>query len=113
MRSEAALQALVVGVAQLYGWAHYHTHDSRRSDEGWPDLVLCRPPRLVVVELKGVRTRVTPEQQAWLARLQGCGVDARLVRPADAAALVEELSDGRAALGASGLVVHLPAVRRG
>jgi hypothetical protein len=49
MRSEAALQALVVGVAQLYGWAHYHTHDSRRSDEGWPDLVLCRPPRLVVV----------------------------------------------------------------
>lgn len=110
--SEAQLQALVVGVAQLYGWAHYHTHDSRRSDEGWPDLVLCKPPRLLVLELKGVRTPVTVAQLAWLARLQCCGLDARLVRPADAAALVAELSDGQAELSLTGTLLHLPKPRR-
>ena len=39
---EADFQAQVVKLALLLGWKVYHTHDSRRSREGFPDLILIR-----------------------------------------------------------------------
>lgn len=42
----------VVDAARLNGWLVYHTHDSRRSAEGFPDLVMLRLSRMVVAELK-------------------------------------------------------------
>jgi hypothetical protein len=56
-------------LARLYGWMEYHTHDSRRSTSGFPDLVLLRPPRLIFAELKTPKGRVTPEQEVWLQAL--------------------------------------------
>lgn len=67
--SEAAFQEQVLALARLYQWRCYHTHDSRRSQPGFPDLVMVRPPRLVFAELKTEKGRVGREQAAWLAAL--------------------------------------------
>lgn len=91
--SEAVLQAHVLHLAALGGWRAYHTHDSRRSHRGFPDLVLVRPgvpgPQLVFAELKSSTGRATPEQTEWLGDLgqveecTGGVVLARLWRPQD------------------------------
>ncbi|MCC6312227.1 MAG: hypothetical protein IT345_15125, partial [Trueperaceae bacterium] len=60
---ERDFQALVVQLARLRGWRVYHTFDSRRSPAGFPDLVLARPPRLVIAELKSEKGRVADEQR--------------------------------------------------
>lgn len=81
---EADFQAAVVELAQLTGWLVYHCNDARRSTPGWPDLALCRPPRLLLVELKTTRGRLRPEQRVWLAALTECtGVEVAVWRPAD------------------------------
>ena len=91
--SERQFQAAVIEYAKLNGWLVYHTHDSRRSAAGFPDLVLCRPPRLVLAELKkGHRTRPTQAQCRWLRELNRCsGVEAHLWRPGDWASIEETL----------------------
>lgn len=85
--SEAAWQAQVTAIAAMYGWASYHTHDSRRSTSGFPDLVLVKPPRLVVVELKRDRPAgraPTAEQLRWLRLFAAAGAEAAVWRPVDA-----------------------------
>jgi hypothetical protein len=91
--NERAFQQQVLGLARLCGWSWYHTHDSRRSPAGFPDLVLCKPPRLLVVELKSQAGRVRPEQAVWLDALRRCGVDARLWRPGDWAEIERTLKE--------------------
>jgi hypothetical protein len=83
--TEKQLQAQVVQLAQLGGWRTYHTHDSRRSAPGFPDLVLVRPPRLVFAELKSENGRIRPEQEMWLEALAGCAEapESHLWRPRD------------------------------
>lgn len=68
--TEAHFQTQVVQLATLYGWRGYHTHDSRRSQPGFPDLVLVRGPELIFAELKTDTGRVRPEQAEWLAALR-------------------------------------------
>lgn len=80
--SEKAFQAQVVALARLLGWTCYHTHDSRRSTAGFPDLVLVRE-RVVFVELKSESGRPTAEQSRWLDLLRQAGAQAYLWRPAD------------------------------
>lgn len=79
--SERDFQQQVVDLARLFGYFVYHTHDSRRSEAGWPDLTLCRPPRLIFAELKTERGKVRPAQQQWLDALRGAGQEAYLWRP--------------------------------
>ena len=67
--TEKAFQAQVVELARLCGWKAYHTFDSRRSDPGFPDLVLVREKELVIAELKADRGKTTPAQDAWIAAL--------------------------------------------
>lgn len=95
-QSEAAFQQQVLQLAGFYGWSlQYHTRDSRGSHKGWPDLVLCRPPEILFVELKGEKTRVTVEQKQWLAALTACGLETHLWRPSDFDELHERLARGR------------------
>ena len=76
--------AQVVALAQSMGWERYHTWSSIHSPRGWPDEALCRPPRLVLAELKTETGRVTPAQRRWLALLGACpGVECYLWRPRD------------------------------
>lgn len=82
--TEAQFQRQVIDLARIFGWQHYHPTLSRWSARGWPDLVLCRPPRLLLAELKRENGKSTPEQDAWLALLRACpGVETYLWRPSD------------------------------
>lgn len=81
--SEKAWQEQVLELAGYYRWEHFHVYDSRRSDPGWPDLVLVRPPELVFVELKTDRGRLRAAQTAWLERLAACGQEVYVWRPSD------------------------------
>jgi hypothetical protein len=79
--SERQFQDSVVELATRLGWAVYHTHDSRRSQCGWPDLAIIRSPRLLIRELKREGEKPTAEQAWWLDALRQCGVDAGIWWP--------------------------------
>lgn len=63
---EKVFQEQVVQLARHCGWLVYHTYDARRSEKGFPDLVMVRGARVVVAELKSASGRVTPEQMRWI-----------------------------------------------
>lgn len=82
--TEAQFQAAVIEYASLRGWMHFHAYDSRRSEPGFPDLVLARGGSLIFAELKTATGRVSAAQRAWLNRLSNViGVYACLWRPSD------------------------------
>ncbi len=82
--SEKHFQQQVVELAGYCGWLCYHTHDSRRSAPGFPDLVLVRAPVVLFAELKSESGRLRPAQKGWLEALGRCEVAAaRLWRPSD------------------------------
>jgi len=73
----------------------------RRSVEGFPDLVLVRPPaggggrgRVVFAELKVGRARPTVAQEAWLEGLRLAGQEAYVWWPEQEAEIVEVLRAG-------------------
>lgn len=70
--SEGDLQTNVVDCARKLGGLVYHTHDSRRSAKGFPDLVIVFPRTgaLAFIELKSADGMPTSEQRQWLAALQ-------------------------------------------
>lgn len=94
---EAVLQAQIEQLARTLGWLVYHTHDSRRSQAGFPDLVLvhARQRRVLWRELKTQKGRVRPEQRDWLDALTRAGEDAAIWRPSDLieGRVTQELSD--------------------
>ncbi len=81
--TERQLQDAILDAARVLGWQHrYHTHDSRRSAPGFPDLVLLRPPQIVVAELKTERGRLTGDQIGWLAAFEAVpGIEVFVWRP--------------------------------
>ena len=86
--TERDLQSAVVKLARTLGGLVYHTHDSRRSAPGFPDLVIVFPRTgaLLFAELKTATGKVTDEQDEWLRALAVRGV-AFVWRP-------EHLTDG-------------------
>ena len=80
--TEREWQAEVVAIARSTGWTTYHTHDSRRSEPGWPDLALVRE-RLVLAELKTDTGRISAHQERWLSLLSQAGVETYVWRPSD------------------------------
>lgn len=77
----------------------YHTHDSRNSQPGYPDVTLVHPrrQRLMLVELKRDGEYPTIEQRLWLAALRCVQeaapdvVSVRLYRPRDWPEIVRDL----------------------
>lgn len=88
--TEAGFQRWCLDLALTLGWRVYHTHDSRRSEPGFPDLVLVRE-RVLFREVKTQQGRMRPEQQTWLDLLTKAGADAKVWRPADRRSILEEL----------------------
>lgn len=82
--NEKDFMAQVIALSKLFSWESYHTQFSIRSARGWPDLSLCRPPRLILAELKSDAGKLTAAQERWLDLLGQCpGVEVYLWRPAD------------------------------
>lgn len=83
--TEREFQTMLVQYARLCGWLTYHTFDSRRSDPGFPDLVMVRlgdrgahrptqrDDRIIIAELKRERGRVSVAQTLWLEALTHTG----------------------------------------
>jgi len=80
--SEAQWQATVLDLAKRLGWDWYHTHDSRRSLPGFPDLVLLRE-RVIFAELKTMRGRLSNFQLGWHRGLRNAGAEVYVWRPSD------------------------------
>lgn len=83
--SEAELQSAVIARARALGWRWYHTHDSRRSPGGFPDLVLVNAARgrLIFAELKREGGRFRPGQEEWLSDLRRAHGGVYVWRPSD------------------------------
>jgi hypothetical protein len=82
--TEKQFQRQVIQLAAHCGWEPYHTYDSRRSQPGFPDLVLAHPKRgLLFVELKTDTGRLTKDQDRWRLVLLRAGADVRVWRPRD------------------------------
>ena len=90
--------AAIIELAQLTQWLVYHTYDSRRSQAGFPDLVLAKADKLIFAELKTAKGVVRPAQKTWLNILASMAVDQSKVqvylwRPADWDAIETILTD--------------------
>ena len=91
--SEDDLLRAVLDLARLTGWMCHHCRPAQvrngkwvtpiQGDPGFPDLILAKPGRLVVAELKSARGRVTPVQAEWLDAFAGTAVEVFVWRPAD------------------------------
>lgn len=67
--TEKAFMEAVIDYLRLRSWQVYHTHDSRRSAPGFPDICAVRGPRLAFIECKVGKNRPTAAQHEWLAAL--------------------------------------------
>lgn len=91
--SERSWQGTVLDLFRFHGWRCYHTHDSRRSAAGFPDLVCVHPQRgCVFCELKRETGRLSPSQTEWLDALSAAGQRVFVLRPSswrDAVAIAQ------------------------
>lgn len=80
---EEAFRQQVRGIARSFGWMMYHTYDSRRSDPGFPDEVMVHPRRnrVLFVEFKNEKGKVTDAQWKWLNALALGGQEVAVWRP--------------------------------
>ncbi len=92
--SERDLQRNIEREAMKFGWElTYHTYDSRRSKEGFPDLVMVRPPRVIFAELKSddKQAKLSDPQKEWAEALLQCPVEYYLWRPENLEAIMQAL----------------------
>jgi hypothetical protein len=80
---EQGLRRILKDLPQILA---YHTRDSRRSPEGFPDWCLVGR-RVMFRELKTAKGKLTAPQQTWLMQLKAAHADAAVWRP-------EQLLDG-------------------
>ena len=108
--TENEFQTQVISLARLLGWkvAHFRSVRVQRANgsirwqtpvqgdgAGFPDLILVRGSRLLVVELKVPPNKCTPEQEDWLEAFRNAGREVFVWTPADWPQI--ELSLGKAA----------------
>lgn len=84
-------QRTVRDLARTLGWRRaYHTFDSRRSDTGFPDLVLVRD-RVIFLELKRETGTTTQAQRDWITALHHAQAEVYVARPRHLQALATVL----------------------
>ena len=90
--SEADFQRAVTDALGLLGWRYCHQRPARTSrgwrtaisgDAGCPDLTCVRGDKILWLELKTEKGRLTQEQAKWLAALGSAGGSVHVVRPSD------------------------------
>jgi hypothetical protein len=93
--TEEDCQQQIIDLAGFYRWdRRYHTHDSRRSVGGFPDLVMVhvRDKRVIFAEIKAMKGKLSPEQLAWLWDLATAGAEVYVFHPANWNLVVDVLS---------------------
>lgn len=87
--SERDYQQQIIDLARSLGYRVKHDMPARTkngkwvtpvTETGWPDLVMWRPPRLLMAEIKGPKTELTPIQHDTIVQLVACGVEVWLWR---------------------------------
>jgi len=93
MITEKQLREQVRDLCKVFGWKFYFTWTSIHSPRGMPDLILCKPPRLIFAELKTEKGQISDKQQEWLDLLDECGgnIERYVWRPGDIKNIVEIL----------------------
>jgi len=80
---EKSFQSRVIALAKRNGWRGiYHTHDSRKSQKGFPDLVLTRE-RVIFIECKSDDGELTADQLNWRDWLLAAKAEWYCLRPRD------------------------------
>ena len=97
LESEAELQDKVIQLAKLTGWkvAHFRNVKVLKADgtvryqlpvqadgKGFVDLVLVKH-KVLWVELKSQKGKLSPEQKDWIDALRNAGQEVYLFRPDD------------------------------
>ena len=71
--TEAEFQANVIDLAKTLGWRIHHDRGDYRQciagDPGFPDLVLAKDGRVLFLELKSEKGKMTEAQGAWFGDL--------------------------------------------
>ena len=80
---ESELQSKVKKLARTLQWRVYHTNDSRRSEAGFPDLVMVRHGKIIFAELKKQDGKLSIDQELWLQALSRCEVKVWIWKPSD------------------------------
>jgi len=96
--TENEFQQQIIDYARMNGWRIFHAQTSRiqRKDgsvyyatagiadsKGFPDLILLRDGRIVVVEVKAEKGKCSPEQLDWLNAWDMTEADMYVWRPSD------------------------------
>lgn len=89
---EKQFQAAVVREAEKRGWRVYHTHDSRKSRKGYPDITAWRE-RVLFAELKTEDGALTADQANTIEDLRAAGAEVHLWRPDDWPAILATLAE--------------------
>jgi hypothetical protein len=95
--TERDFQQIVTDLCDWLRLPWYHTHDSRRSNAGFPDLVIVGKSAIIFAELKSATGRVTPAQTEWYRHLFEAGQHVYLWRPEDIydiKSILEKLAKG-------------------
>lgn len=79
--TEEQLQRAIIDLARYLGLEAYHTYDSRRSERGFPDLVLVGPRGIVFAELKTMIGSMRPDQTRWRNAIVAAGGEFHVWRP--------------------------------
>ena len=69
-QSEKEFRQQVLDLALHLGYKTYFTWGSFHSPKGYPDLTLVRETRLIFIELKSERGKLSLEQEEWLEALR-------------------------------------------
>lgn len=80
--TEKQWDAQVRELCRMLGWRRYHTLRSKGSPSGYPDLTLVRD-RVVFIELKTEKGKLSDRQRDWLEALLNAGAEAYVARPSD------------------------------
>ena len=89
--TEKAFLDAVVELATLCQWLGDHTYDSRRSQAGFPDLVLVKKKQLIFAELKTPKGKLSDSQITWLEALGGVDIESYIWRYEDVDRILEIL----------------------
>lgn len=80
--TEAQFTDQVIDLARMAGWLVHHDRGEMRrhiqGTVGFPDLVLLKPSRLIVAELKVGHNKPTEEQWKWLDYFHAAGLSGDL-----------------------------------